>query len=150
MTASALAACARARFSATWAFHQFQQERRYSVVIFEFVDRPDVRMIERRQHARFAFEPGTPIRIEHECVGQDFDRDVALEPFVTRAIDFAHSAGTKAGGDLIRADASTDEWRAARHAAIITNLNRSGERRTGSNCPAPTYPASTGPLSRFT
>ena len=37
--------------------------------------------------------------------GQDFDCDVAAQPDVASAIDFAHPAGAKWTGDLVRAEA---------------------------------------------
>ena len=45
------------------ALDQFQHERADAIRLFESVDRADVGMIERREHARFAFEPRQPIRI---------------------------------------------------------------------------------------
>ena len=45
------------------AFHELENERAHgrgdsNVGVFDAVNRADVRMIERRQHARFAFEAG--------------------------------------------------------------------------------------------
>ena len=46
-----------------------------------------------RDGARFALESREPIGIGSEQVGQDFDRDVALERRIARAIDLAPAAG---------------------------------------------------------
>ena len=46
-----------------------------------------------RDGARFALESREPIGIGSEQVGQDFDRDVALELRVPRGVDRAHAPG---------------------------------------------------------
>jgi len=43
-------------------------------------------MVERREHLRFAREARDAIDVERERFGQHFDRDVAIELRVTRAI----------------------------------------------------------------
>ena len=63
-----------------------------AVGFFEAVDGGDVRMVQRREHLRFAAEPREPIGIVGERVGQDLDRDVAIQLRVARAIDLAHAA----------------------------------------------------------
>ena len=52
-----------------------------------------LRMVERREDLRFALEPREPIGIAGEGVGQDLQRDVAIELRVARAIDLPHPAG---------------------------------------------------------
>ena len=85
------------------AFHQFEHQGRDARVL-EAVDRGDVRMIQRGQHARFALEPTRRSGSEANAAGQDLDRDVACEPRVARAIDFAHAAGAEKGVDAIDAN----------------------------------------------
>ena len=58
-------------------------------------------MIQRRQHLRFSPEPREPIRIERKGVGQDFQRDVAIELRIARAIHLAHAAGAERGQNFI-------------------------------------------------
>ena len=53
---------------------------------------------------RFALESREPIRVVGERVGQDFQRDVAFELRVARAIDLAHASGADGGDDFIRAE----------------------------------------------
>ena len=75
----------------------------------EAVDRGDVRMIQRREHLRFALEPREPIRIGRERLRQDLERDVAIQPRVAGAIHLAHAARadelrrlrTRRGGRLL-------------------------------------------------
>ena len=79
------------------ALDQLQDERVRSPSSFlEPVDAADVRMVQRREHLRFALEAREAIGIGGEGVRQDLDRDVAIELRVARAIDLAHAAGARA------------------------------------------------------
>ena len=62
-------------------------------------------MIQRREGLGFAREPCEPVGVARERVGQDFDRDVAIELRIARAIHLAHAAGTNGGEDFVRAEA---------------------------------------------
>ena len=48
------------------------------------------------ERLRFAREPREPFGIAGERVGQDLDRDVAIELRIARAIHLAHAAGADA------------------------------------------------------
>ena len=63
-------------------------------------------MIERGEDLRFALEAREAIGIVGEGLGQDLDRDVAIELRIARAIDLAHAAGPKGREDFVRAEAS--------------------------------------------
>ena len=67
--------------------------------------RGDVRMIQRRERLRFALEPREPLGIARERVGQDLDRDVAIELRIAGAIHLAHAPGAKGGQDFVGAEA---------------------------------------------
>ncbi len=54
-------------------------------------------MIERGQDLRFALEAGEPVGIEGEEIGEDLQRNVAIERRVACAIDLAHTARAKRG-----------------------------------------------------
>ena len=58
-------------------------------------------MIERREQTRFASEARAALRIGREVLGQDLDRDVAIEPGVAGAIDLAHAAGAQPSGHRV-------------------------------------------------
>lgn len=58
----------------------------------------------RREHLRLALESRQSIRIVRQCIGEDLDGDVALQPRVARAVDLAHSARANERGDLVRAE----------------------------------------------
>ena len=64
-----------------------------------------LRMVQRREDLRFALETRQAIGITGEGIGQDLERDVALQLRVLRAIDLAHPAGADLGGDLVDAEA---------------------------------------------
>ena len=71
----------------------------------DVVQRADVRMVERRDGARFALEALAELGIGGECVGQDLDRDDAIEPRVARLVDLAHAAGADEREDFVGAEA---------------------------------------------
>src|SRR5690348_8519372 len=61
-------------------------------------------MVDRRQHPGLAFESGDAHGVAAEGLGQDFDRDLAAELRVARAIDFAHSTGPERTENLKSAE----------------------------------------------
>ena len=86
------------------AFDQFHHQRADWAGFFQAVDGRDVRMIERRQELGFALEAGHALGIAGEGLGQDLQRDVAIEASVAGAVDFAHAAGAEERDDLVGAD----------------------------------------------
>ncbi len=65
-------------------------------------------MIERGEHARFAFEQGAALRIGGEGWRQDFNRNVSSERVVVRSIDFAHAADAEQRAECIAAKMAAD------------------------------------------
>ena len=63
-------------------------------------------MVERREDLGFPLEPRKPILIRRERLWQDFDRDVAFESRVTRAVNLPHAADSQGGPHLIGAETS--------------------------------------------
>ena len=90
--------------------NQLKDERKaaFDSVFFDSVDGRDIRVVETGQHLRFALEPGDPIRIGGEGVGQDLQSDIAAELGVGGAIDLAHPALPDEGGDFVVPDAVAD------------------------------------------
>ena len=84
---------------------QLQHERLDAVRFFKAVDRGDIRMVERREHLRLAFEAREPVGIAREELGKDLQRDVTIELRVTRTIDLAHAACAECRDDLVGAEA---------------------------------------------
>ena len=66
------------------------------------------------QHLRFALEPRETLGILRERVGQDLERDVAVELGIARTIDFAHAACAQEREDFIRAEVGPGGQRHAR------------------------------------
>ena len=75
-------------------------------VFFEAVNGGNVRMIQRRQDLRFAFEPRQPVGVERKGVWEDLERDLAVQPGIARAVDLTHPADAQSTGDFVRAKAS--------------------------------------------
>ena len=76
------------------------------IAVLETINRRDVWVVERRQQLRLAIEACETIRIEREGVGDDFQRDIAMQFRIACAIDLAHAAGADLRGDLIDAKTS--------------------------------------------
>jgi hypothetical protein len=62
----------------------------------------------RRQRPRLALEPGHALRVIRHCPGEDLDGDIPPQSFVTRAVHFAHAAGTERLSDAIGAEPPSD------------------------------------------
>ena len=88
------------------SFDQLHDQRMDPVRVFESVDVCDVRMVERRQHLRFALETRESLRVGGEEVRQNLDGHVTVQLRVACPIDFAHSAGPEGGQDFVAAEAS--------------------------------------------
>ena len=116
---------------------QFHDQRGDTVRLFDAIDRGDVRMIERREHLRFAPEAGEAIGIARKIRGQqDFDGDLAAELGVAGAVDLAHATRADARHDLVQGR------RAAFQACHPVSSPRSHRRRLEKAlrvlCPPPT------------
>ena len=75
------------------ALDQLHDQERTAVALFETVNVRDPRMVERRQHLRFAAEPRQAFGIAGDRGQQHLDRDVAMQFRIACAIHFPHSAG---------------------------------------------------------
>jgi hypothetical protein len=76
---------------------------------FETVDVGDVRMVQRGQGLGFALKPRDSLRVGGERLGQDLDRNGAIELRILRAVDLTHAAGAERRPDLVRAEACAGE-----------------------------------------
>ena len=82
--------------------------------LFEAVDCGDVRVIQRREQPRLAFEARQPFGICRKEARQDFDRNVATEFRVTCAVHFAHAADAEEVENLINPEPLSRERRLGR------------------------------------
>src|SRR5262249_11835456 len=75
-------------------------------------DRQNVRMIERGGGMRFLLEAAQSEGVTGQRCGQNFDRHIAPQPFITRAIYYAHPATPEQRLDFVCSDAlSGDQLR---------------------------------------
>ena len=58
-------------------------------------------MIQRRERLRLAREARQAIRIARDGLWQDFQRDLAIQPCIARAVDLAHAAGPEERDDFV-------------------------------------------------
>ena len=93
------------------AFDQLQHQEVDGVGLLEAVDRADVGVVERRQQLGFALEPGEPVGVGGEVVGEDLDGDVALQLGVTGAVDLPHTPRAERFQDLVMTEGCTDHER---------------------------------------
>ena len=63
-----------------------------------------MRVVERRQHLRLAREACDAIGIEGKRVGDDLQRDVAIQLGIARTIHLAHAAGAEGRANFIRTE----------------------------------------------
>jgi hypothetical protein len=68
-------------------------------------DGENIRVIQRSRGAGFLLEATQTIGVGGKTDGQNLDGDVASEPRIARAIDFAHAARSDGGKDLVRSEA---------------------------------------------
>src|SRR5262249_42213293 len=90
------------------AFDELQHERVNPARVLETVNGRDIRVVERREDLRFAFEARESIRIARKRGRQDLDGHVAIQFRIARAIDLAHSADTQQAVDPKDADLRSD------------------------------------------
>ena len=102
------AVCTSDTFGQRFALDQLEDEAAYAVCFFDAVDRADVRMIERGEHPRFAFEARATFRIGGERRRQDFDSDLAAERIVVGTVHLAHAADAEQGTNRVDAEALAD------------------------------------------
>jgi hypothetical protein len=84
-------------------------------------------MTEGGERLGFAFEPRDALGIQAERHRQPFDRDVAVEPGIARAIHLAQPAFAEFPEDLVRADL----W--AHHEVLVRSAT--ARPRHSSRCP---------------
>src|SRR6266545_801842 len=100
-----------------FSLHQLQYQRAYAVCILEPVNRADVRVIERREQARLAFESCGSCRIAGEVIRKYLDRHIARKLYVARLVDLTHPPGAERREDFVRAETSA---RRKRHRYLVS------------------------------
>src|SRR5207244_12260931 len=90
------------------ALDQLHDQGTEAAGFLQSVNMRDVRMIERGQRLGFAREPREAIRIVRERVGQNFQRDIAIELGIAGSPHLPHPAFANRGDDFV--DAETGAW----------------------------------------
>jgi hypothetical protein len=111
------------------ALDQFHDQGLHAARFLQAVNLRDVRMVQRGEGLRLAFESGEALRILCERLRQHLDRHLAPEGGVSGAIDLAHSTGAEGGEDFVGTEADTGNER---------NELMSGTRRFCHREPRPT------------
>ena len=88
------------------ALDEFHHEGGHAPAFFEAVDGGNVRMIQGGQRLRFTLKASQPIGVMGDCVGEDLDRDVAVQRRVPRPKHLAHPAFAYLRRDCVDAEAS--------------------------------------------
>ena len=87
------------------ALDELEDEGLGVAVVFQAVDGADVGMVERGQDLGLAFEPGQPVGVLRERLGQDLQRHITVELRIARAIHLSHAALAYLAGHLVDAEA---------------------------------------------
>jgi hypothetical protein len=78
-----------------------------------------MRVVQRRDGARFLFETAARVRVGGERTGQHLDRHGPIEAGITSAIDLAHAARPDRCDDLVRTETRAGvEWHATVRPAL--------------------------------
>ena len=105
-----------------------------AVLLAGLVDGHDVRMLERRRHARLALEALAELRVGGELGDDDLQRDAPTEPPIGGEVDDAHAAAPDLALDVVGAEGAVlvagSRWR-----------HRTGGGRTGLGSRAGPAPA---------
>ena len=83
------------------ALEQLHGDEGPPFVLADFVDRADVRVVERGGRARFARKAVEDVAQGREAVGKELERDLATELQVGGAIDHAHATAAELLDDLV-------------------------------------------------
>src|SRR5581483_8365304 len=86
------------------AFQEFHDEERTLLVLADFVDGADVRVIERRCGARFPQKTFKRLGIVDKFVRQEFQGDAAAQLEIFRFIDDSHAAASELSQDSVVGD----------------------------------------------
>ena len=107
---------------------QFHGQEVHAGFLVQPVDGGNVRVVERREQFGFALEPREPLRIVRKCLGQDLDRDLAIERRVDRFPDNAHAARAEAFDEAVVKEHGAGLDRQGRHREVGDIKARSGMR----------------------
>ena len=82
-------------------FQQFHGDYGPSIDLIDFVDRADVRVVQRGRNLGFPLETAEGLCIVGEFVGKELQRDVATELEVFRFVDHTHAPAADLADDAV-------------------------------------------------
>src|SRR5262245_15814317 len=97
--------------SESLAFDQLEHEKSCTFRFLEIVDRSDIGVVQGCENFGLSLKPAHPICVARELIGQDFDRNVALQFRIARTIHLTHSALTEKGRNFERTKSCTYIYR---------------------------------------
>ncbi len=84
--------------------HELEDQRHRRARLFNAVDGADVRMVERREHFRFAMETRQAVRVAGDLRAEALQGDVTMKPGVPSSIHHPHATRAQRGQHLIGAE----------------------------------------------
>ncbi len=103
------------------SFQQLADDVGRSFMSPDVVDRRDVGMVEEPRGLRLLLEPPQPVRVSGEGRRQHFDRHLAPEPGVPRALHLSHPSRAQRGEDLIGAKPAPGRDHGCPNARVFTS-----------------------------
>ncbi len=94
-----------------FALDELHDEGAHAARLLEAVDRGDVGVLELGEDLRLALEARETVGVGGERLGEDLDRDLALQLRVGGAVDDPHPALAERGGDLVGPEAGAGSER---------------------------------------
>ena len=83
------------------ALDQLHRQEPDAVLVFDRVERDDIRVVEAGHGARLVLEARQAFGVRRHVGRQHLERDVATEAAVAGAVHFAHAARAERGDDLV-------------------------------------------------
>src|ERR1019366_6471345 len=102
---------------------KLHRDERLAVLVVNFVDGADVRMIQCRGGFGFALKAAECLRVFGYLVGQEFERNKATELHICGLIDHAHAAAADLAEDAVVRDGLAD------HAANLTSVKLASQSK---------------------
>ena len=101
------------------ALQQFHGDEGHARVLVNVVNRADARMIQRRGCLRLALESFERRLVGRRVLREEFQRNLASELGVLRAVDHSHPATTKLFYDTVMRDSAADQRLGILHGSRI-------------------------------
>src|SRR5580692_1242920 len=98
------------------------------IMLFHFVDRADVGVIQGRGGASFARKPPECSLVTYQLFWQEFQSDPASKTYVFRFVNHAHTAASESPKHLVVCNGLADEVAIARRFRPVNVLHPPSER----------------------